>query len=600
MGQNILRLGVLLLLALAIAVPRLSLDARAAASPFPDVPAGASYAEAIQQLSARGVIRGYPDGRFGPKDVLLRAQTAVTLVRAMGLADQPVGRDFSDRGATDLETWTAVRILAGRDIAHGFPDGTFLPAGALTRQQAISLVSRTMVALGFWVPQPATTRFSDVAPDHQSDIDTYSAYVGAIPQTMVPQNTESGILGADASATRGWYAEVLWAALVQVEARPRPAATPTASATALPSQGQIATATAMVGTPTAYAPLPPSPTASLPATPRGSPTPAPQSAATPIATQSPIVTPSSGYLRGVNLSGGEFGVGTLPERYDQDYTYPTPVELDYYSGVGMTLVRLPFLWERLQPGLFGPLDLSEVARIDAVFDNARSRGLKVILDPHNYARYRGQVIGTDAVPNASFADFWAKLAAHYQAEPALYAYGLMNEPHDTAGRWPAAAQAGVDGIRSSDHAHAILVPGEAWSGAWHWNDANANLAIVDPVGNMLYEAHQYFDRDGSGTYGSSYDADGAYPTIGVDRLKPFLDWLKAHNARGFLGEYGVPDNDPRWLAVLDNFLGTLDTAGIGGTYWAGGPWWGDYPLSIEPRAGQGRPQMPILVQHLSR
>ena len=28
---------------------------------------------------------------------------------------------------------------------------------------------------------------------------------------------------------------------------------------------------------------------------------------------------------------------------------------------------------------------------------------------------------------------------------------------------------------------------------------------------------------------------------------------------GFLGEYGVPDSDPRWLAVLDDFLETLET-----------------------------------------
>ncbi len=87
---------------------------------------------------------------------------------------------------------------------------------------------------------------------------------------------------------------------------------------------------------------------------------------------------------------------------------------------------------------------------------------------------------------------------------------------------------------------------------------------------------------------------------GADRLKPFLDWLTLHNARGFLGEYGVPDNDPHWLVVLDNFLDTLDAAGIGGTCWATGPWWGDYALSVEPRSGQDRPQMPIFVQHLSR
>jgi trimeric autotransporter adhesin len=35
------------------------------------------------------------------------------------------------------------------------------------------------------------------------------------------------------------------------------------------------------------------------------------------------------------------------------------------------------------------------------------------------------------------------------------------------------------------------------------------------------------------------------------------------------------------------------------TYWAGGPWWGNYMFSIEPQNGVDKPQMTILVQHLS-
>ena len=41
------------------------------------------------------------------------------------------------------------------------------------------------------------------------------------------------------------------------------------------------------------------------------------------------------------------------------------------------------------------------------------------------------------------------------------------------------------------------------------------------------------------------------------RIQPFVEWLEAHNAKGFIGEYGVPNNDPRWLTVLDNFLAEM-------------------------------------------
>ena len=37
----------------------------------------------------------------------------------------------------------------------------------------------------------------------------------------------------------------------------------------------------------------------------------------------------------------------------------------------------------------------------------------------------------------------------------------------------------------------------------------------------------------------------------------------------------------------------------GVTYWAGGPWWGDYMFSIEPQNGVDKPQMGILMEHLS-
>jgi endoglucanase len=69
---------------------------------------------------------------------------------------------------------------------------------------------------------------------------------------------------------------------------------------------------------------------------------------------------------------------------------------------------------------------------------------------------------------------------------------------------------------------------------------------------------------------------------------------------GFLGEYGVPDTDSRWLPILDDLLTALDDAGFHGTYWAAGEWWGGYPLSVQPRGdfNADRPQMAVLERHL--
>ncbi len=302
-------------------------------------------------------------------------------------------------------------------------------------------------------------------------------------------------------------------------------------------------------------------------------------------------------LFGVSLCGAEFGESDLPGIYGRHYTYPPAQHLDYYKSHDIRLVRLPFRWERLQRALFDPLDLTELARIDAFIAECRQRGMQVILDPHNYARYNGKLIGSPEVPNEAFADFWSRVAEHYRDETAIYAYGLVNEPHDTKGLWPAAAQAGVDGVRRQDRKHFILVPGDNWSSAKDWRKWNENLSINDPGDRMVYEAHLYFDPDSKGTYEDDYDEALAHPTLGVDRIKPFVEWLRDHGHAGFVGEYGIPGDDDRWLPVLDKSLEYLQANDIGGCYWAGGPWWKDYILSLEPREGTDRPQMKVLKKY---
>ncbi len=309
---------------------------------------------------------------------------------------------------------------------------------------------------------------------------------------------------------------------------------------------------------------------------------------------------ASGFRRGVNLAGAEFNPEQLPGSHGQHYFYPAAESLDYYGGKGLALVRVPCRWERLQRAPFSPLDRDELALLDAVIAAAGARKMTVIIDIHNFARYRGAVIGTVGVPYAAFADLWRRVAERYRDEPAVWAYGLMNEPHDTDGRWPTAAQAAVDAIRSVDREHRLLVSGDAWSTASSWRQDNETLRIADPTGNIMYEAHQYFDEDGTGRYRATYDEQGAYPDLGIDRVLPFSSWLEQHRLSGFISEYGVPGGDARWLTVLERFLAHLDERRIGATYWAGGQHWGEYPLSVEPSGGADRPQMAVLARHPSR
>jgi endoglucanase len=304
------------------------------------------------------------------------------------------------------------------------------------------------------------------------------------------------------------------------------------------------------------------------------------------------------YYYGVNLAVAEFG-NNVPGTYGVDYVFPSVASLDYYKNKGMRVIRLPFLWERLQTSLNGQLDPANLARMDSIVAGAAARNMFVLLDAHNYARYNGNIIGSSQVPAAAFGDFWKKMAAHFKNKAGVYAYDLSNEPHDMgAYSWFTDAQVAIDSIRTVDGTTMIMVEGNSWASGDNWPTASDALkSLTDQANNLMFEAHVYFDNNASGTYGQSYQNDGANPQIGVTRVSHFISWCETNNKRGFIGEFGIPGNDANWATVLDNFLSYCDQHHVGGTYWAGGPWWGSYPLSVEPAGNVDKSQMSILSKY---
>lgn len=301
---------------------------------------------------------------------------------------------------------------------------------------------------------------------------------------------------------------------------------------------------------------------------------------------------------GINLSGAEFG--NIGGKYGFSYIYPSAKDLKFYVDRGVELVRLPVKWERLQPTANGELDKAELGRLKAFLDTATSQGVKVIVDIHNFGSYYGEKVGSANVPNSQFADFWQKLASEIGDIKSVYGYDLMNEPNKMgdASVWPAAAQAAVDAIRTVDMDTKIYVEGNNWASAINWSKNNALLDIKDPASKIVYEAHIYFDRWSSGAYAESYDAQGAKADMGAKAIQDFVGWLAERGAEGFIGEFAVPDNDPRWLTLLDNFLGAMQDAGLDGTYWGAGPWWGNYPLALRNADGTESAQLDVLEKYI--
>jgi endoglucanase len=307
-------------------------------------------------------------------------------------------------------------------------------------------------------------------------------------------------------------------------------------------------------------------------------------------------------MRGVNLSGLELNPERLPGKADTDFVAPGLDSVAYYADRGASLVRLPFLWERAEPMLGGAFAADYIAVIDKFVDYCATRGMRIILCPHQFGRRRAgadiAIIGEgSAVSAGAFASFWGRFAARYRNRDHVV-FGLQNEPHDQKMDILVTALNGaIKSIRTAGAKQLVLAPGNSWTGAHSWvssGNAAAMTQIRDPAANMAYDLHQYLDGDSSGTHNTC--TSGA----GDARLRAFTAWARSHGAKAVLGEFGSA-RDETCLRELDNLLTFMDAnrdVWIGWAYWAGGPWWGDdYPMTIEPRAGVDRPQMRILQRH---
>jgi len=247
--------------------------------------------------------------------------------------------------------------------------------------------------------------------------------------------------------------------------------------------------------------------------------------------QAEVIEGQAPALRGVNVSGGEFGAvpqvqpaspwsNANPGTYGLQWRYDTQGSFDYLAERGITTVRLPFRWERIQPEPRGPLDGAELGRLRDAVRRAGDAGLSVILDVHNFGGYYrdegGQgvrlTVGSDELPAAALADLWRRLSAEFAAEPAVAGYTLMNEPAELAGRedrtpaqvWEEASQAALDAIRSNGDDTLVLVPGYDWAAVRGWAEEHPEAWIVDPLDRFRYEAHHYWDADRSGRYRDRY------------------------------------------------------------------------------------------------
>ena len=171
---------------------------RAAGSPavsgaadFPDVAAGAYYADAASWAAANGIVTGYSDGTFGPGDPITRQQLAAILWRYAGSPAAESGTDYADESAIASYAVTAVDWARDTGVITGRDGNVFDPNGRATRAQAAVILHRYLELLGSGAEETPET------PEDSGETRVLVAYYSATGNTEEVADAIAEATGGD-------------------------------------------------------------------------------------------------------------------------------------------------------------------------------------------------------------------------------------------------------------------------------------------------------------------------------------------------------------------------------------------------------------------
>ena len=108
---------------------------------YTDVASNAWYNTAVSTLSSMGIITGYPDGTFRPNAYITRAEFAAIAARFDADGDKTLAAfsDIANHWAKD-----EISVAYNNGWVDGYPDGTFGPRRNITRAETVTLVNRVL------------------------------------------------------------------------------------------------------------------------------------------------------------------------------------------------------------------------------------------------------------------------------------------------------------------------------------------------------------------------------------------------------------------------------------------------------------------------
>jgi endoglucanase len=295
---------------------------------------------------------------------------------------------------------------------------------------------------------------------------------------------------------------------------------------------------------------------------------------------------NSTFRYGMSVAGLEYSSSTSNPLYNENYTDIPSSVFEQIKSTGLDHVKVPFDWMALQPQLGGELNEEYLSHINQTVKNAASHSLGVILDMHNFGRYGAEdsnkVVDGEIVSIQNFVDVWQRLSQIYKDDSRILAYCLMTEPYDmptptTPENYKNSTTTTmynetIAALRSLGDTTLIITQLDQWASVRMFTQIygpDPEPWIIDPINHTIYEAHMYFDTEGSGKYTDNNSAFVVtYPTSkAISDMQPYITWCKKHNLPVYFGEFGVPNTEV-YTNYLQDILTFFDKNNVNWTYWA--------------------------------
>lgn len=182
-----------------------------AAGSYPDVAEDYENFKAIEFLDEREVVAGYPDGTFGPENLVNRAEAMKIITVAFGLPLEEVEYEgaYPD---VDKEAWFYQYVMSADNegIVSGYPDGTFKPGQTVNLAETLKMVS---LASGLEVPEEVTEDvFLDVTADSW-----FAPYMKVAQDKNIVLADDFGQVIPGQAMTRAKFAEIIYRAVRVME-----------------------------------------------------------------------------------------------------------------------------------------------------------------------------------------------------------------------------------------------------------------------------------------------------------------------------------------------------------------------------------------------